>query len=119
MAILTISPPFELDPRMSEKPSCSSVLARILPSSELLTTAVIFFSGKSAWARSQPVIIFPCQKVKMAPFSGSCICSGVTDIRRLAWRSFIAMGMIWRVISGESCMGVENNCQSEKLSAQE
>ncbi len=119
MARLTISPPFELDPRISEKPSCSSVSARILPSSELLTTAVIFFSGKSTWARSQPVIIFPCQKVKMAPFSGSCVCSGVTDIRRLAWRSFSARGMMWRVISGASGMGAENNCQSGKLRARE
>ena len=84
MARLTSSPPLELDPRISEKPSRSSVSARIFPSSELLTTAVIFFGGKSVWARSQPVIIFPCQKVKMAPFSGRSVCPEVTDIRRLA-----------------------------------
>ncbi len=65
------------------------------------------------------MIIFPCQKVKMAPFSGSCIGSGVTDIRRLAWRSFSATERIWRVISDESGMGVEKNCQSGKGNARE
>ena len=83
MARLTASPPFELDPRIREKPSCSSVSARAVPSLDMLTTAVIFFPGKSVWARSQPVIILPCQKVIIAVFPGSSIW-GIIDIRRLA-----------------------------------
>ena len=65
------------------------------------------------------MIIFPCQKVKMTSFSGSSVCPVVTDIRRLAWRSFSAMGMIWREISKGSGMGVEDNGQSGKLGARE